>query len=336
MKIYAPESGDPQQIAKFSYDLKRYETSDELVVDFGGVRFVTPAWCVLVGGLLIQFRKSFPGVRGKAINFKHLGYAAHVGFFEYFGVTFGQKPDAAPGSETYAPISVRKTEDVRRLAMARSVQVGDVLHDEAEQLATLLTRADTGDLQDTLAYSIREILRNVVEHSQAHEYVFAAQYWPGTGVVELVVADHGIGLARSLQENPNLFISDDEVALRNSILPGVSSKAWKKSKRHDEWANSGYGLFMTANLSAVGGAFFLISGAKMLTKTNDDEMISPFAWNGTAVIMRIDANQIEALSAQLSRLRDQGSAFERQLKKTTIGPSKASTNAKPSSWGKTK
>lgn len=336
MTIYAPESADLQAIARFSCDLKQYEADDQLVVDFSKVRFVTPAWCVLVGGLLIQFRKLFPNVRGKAINFKHLGYAAHIGFFEYFGVPFGQKPDVAQGSETYAPISVRKTADVRRTATARSIQIGDVLHSEAEQLSTLLTRTDTGDLQDTLAYSIREILRNVVEHSEADEYVFAAQYWPGSGRVELVVADHGIGLARSLQENPELSVSDDEGALRNAILPGISSKAWRKSKRHDEWANSGYGLFMTASLSAIGGSFSLISGSKMLTKSSNGELISPFAWSGTAVVMHIDTAQIDALSGRLAKLRDEGSAIERQIKTSSTGPSSASTSVKPSSWGKKK
>lgn len=336
MTIYAPENGDLQGIAKFSQDLKQYEKSDQLVVDFSKVSFVTPAWCVLVGGLLIQFRKSFPHVRGKAVNFKHLGYAAHIGFFEYFGVSFGQKPDVAAGSETYAPISIRKTDDVRQTAIARSSHVGDVLHSEAEKLSTLLTRTDCGDLQDTLAYSIREILRNVVEHSEADEYVFAAQYWPTSGIVELVVADHGIGLAQSLKENPNLVIVDDEIALRNAILPGISSKAWRKSKRHDEWANSGYGLFMTASLSALGGTFSLISGSQMLTKSRNDEIITPFAWRGTAAIMKIDTSQVNALSERLAELRDQGSKIERQLKKESTGPSGASTSAKPSSWGKTK
>jgi hypothetical protein len=99
--IYAPESGDLSAIADFSVELGKVDRLDELVVDFGRVRFVTPAWCVLVGGLLLQFRKTFPSTRAKIIDFKRLGYAAHMGFFQYFGVPHGQKPDAASGSNTY-------------------------------------------------------------------------------------------------------------------------------------------------------------------------------------------------------------------------------------------
>ncbi|MBY3513728.1 ATP-binding protein [Rhizobium laguerreae] len=332
MNIYAPQGSEFEEIAAFAEELQETGNSEEVVIDFSRVKFMTPAWSVLVGGLLRQSKKEKPDIKRKAINFKRLSYAAHIGFFEYFGLNYGQKPDEAFGSDTYVPICIRRIDEVRKLASEKFTAVGDILHDEAERLSTILTRTDTGDLQDTLAYSIREILRNVVEHSEAEDFVFTAQYWPGSRKVEVVVADQGIGLATSLSENPGLNIANDEEALKQAILPGISSKAWRNKKHYDEWANSGYGLFMTANLCSHGGSFALISGGKMLRKDQDSETFLPFRWPGTVVVMQIDTEKIDKLSDRLAALRDEGAAIERSLKKTATGPSKASSSAKPSKW----
>jgi hypothetical protein len=334
LNIYAPQSGGFEEIAAFSQELQRLADADEIVIDFSRVKFMTPTWSVLVGGLLRQFRKEQPDVKRKAVNFKRLSYAAHIGFFEYFGLNYGQKPDEAPGSDTYVPISIRRTEEVRKLASESFTAVGDILHAEAERLSTMLTRTDAGDLQDTLAYSIREILRNVIEHSESEDFVFTAQYWPASRKVEVVVADQGIGLATSLNENPNLKITDDEEALQQAILPGISSKAWRKRKRFDEWANSGYGLFMAARLCSQGGTFGLISGGRMLRKDGVSETFLPFRWPGTVVVMQIDTDKIDKLSDRLAAFRDEGAVIEREIKKVATGPSQASTSAKPSKWNR--
>jgi anti-sigma regulatory factor (Ser/Thr protein kinase) len=255
-----------------------------------------------------------------------------VGFFDYFGASYGKRTDEAHGSDTFIPISIRRTSEIRELASEGFSAIGDVLHREAERLATVLTRSDSGDLQDTLAYSIREILRNVVEHSEADEIVFSAQFWPTKHQVEVVVADQGIGLAKSLIENPKLDIATDEEALKQAIMPGVSSKAWRRGRRHDEWANSGYGLFMTERLCSLGGTFALISGTGILHRRAELTTIKPFRWHGTVVILQLDTSKLDSLSRRLSDFRDEGAAIERHLKNFTTGPSRASTSAKPSKW----
>src|SRR5688572_30373441 len=108
MELAVPNSNDFESIGRFLIELDRNAEEPELIFDFGKVSFCTPAWLVLVGGGLRQLRSKNPLSRRKAINFKHLRYAGHMGFFEYFGLRFGLGPDEARGSDTYIPLNVRE------------------------------------------------------------------------------------------------------------------------------------------------------------------------------------------------------------------------------------
>lgn len=333
MKIEVPGGGDVARMARFAQHLRQIEPANEEVqLDFRAVQFTSPAWLAIVGGALRQLKVDHPTTKRRALEYKHLGYAAHMGFFDYLGLSFGSPMGAAQGGETYVPLTERKTSEVRAGASASAVPVGEHIHGEAERLAAVLTRGTGGDLEDTLAYSIREIIRNVVEHSEADSYTFAAQYWPGRQEVEMVVSDQGIGLARSLRENPNLSVVADEDALLTAVKPGMSSKAWRKTRHHDDWANSGYGLFMTEGLCRLGGAFHLMSGDAMLEVRGQERRIRPSSWSGTVVVLRLDTSQLRALGDSLSDLRDEGRRLERAEKGHVIGPSRASQSSKPRSW----
>lgn len=332
MEIRVPAAADLRCVGQMLSDIRSIDPDADVEFDFRDVRFTPPSWLAAVGGALRQLKFDRPKVKRKAINFRHLHYAAYVGFFEYFGLRFGQRPDAAPGSDTYVPLSVRQVCDVRRSAAELSVPVGEFIHSEAERLATILTRQVTGNLQDVLAYSIREIARNSVEHSCATEYTFAAQYWPSKNAVEVVLSDQGRGLADSLRDNPRLQLENDKEALSLAVLPGISSKAWRERRHYDEWANSGYGLFMTERLCRLGGSFELMSGDCLLQVNHGASRFSSTHWPGTLVVLRLDTRQLGSLTDHLRSFRSEGLKIERLNTGKAKGPSRASENAKPKSW----
>ena len=332
MKVEVPGATDVAGMALFARELRKIQPNEEIQLDFGEVRFTSPAWLAIIGGSLRQLKIDHPKVKRRALGYKHLSYAGHMGFFDYLGLNFGSPLGAALGSETYVPLTERFTGEVRRAAAEKMVPIGEHIHTEAERLAAVLTRTDSGTLQDTLAYTIREIIRNVVEHSEAHSYTFAAQYWPSRQEVEMVVSDQGIGLAQSLRQNPTLSIESDEDALTTAIQPGMSSKAWRKSRHHNDWVNSGYGLFMTEGLCRLGGTFQLMSGDVVLDIRGAQRQLHPASWSGTVVVLRLDTGQLRALSASLQDLRNEGRRMERAAKGHSIGPSRASQTSKPRSW----
>src|SRR5258705_11431116 len=99
MRIEAPDAADFEKLATFPLRLREEcHAAPVIEVDFGAIRFVTPAWLVIVGGALRRLREERADAKRKAYSFQHLGYAAHMGFFRYFGMDFGKEPAEARGS----------------------------------------------------------------------------------------------------------------------------------------------------------------------------------------------------------------------------------------------
>lgn len=47
----------------------------------------------------------------------------------------------------------------------------------SEKLAKKLTQQEDGNLVEIITYSLREILRNILEHSDSYDLWYCAQYW---------------------------------------------------------------------------------------------------------------------------------------------------------------
>jgi anti-sigma regulatory factor (Ser/Thr protein kinase) len=243
---------------------------------------------------------------------------------------YGQAPAEASGSNTYVPITEVNVLELRTNAAEKFVQIGELIEEAALQLARVLTQLHDGAVIETLTYSIREIVRNVVEHSGAPSYTIAAQYWPARNSAELAVSDVGCGILESLKENPKLQVDTDLDALKLSLLPGISSKAWSSRKSADVWANSGYGLFMTQRLCSLGGEFTLLSGTAGMRIVGAETFTVPCRVPGTTAVLRIDADRVASLSKRLSEFRDEGARLAKLVGGANkFGPSLASQVLKP-------
>lgn len=333
VRVKMPSASDRSGLLSFGKTLSELPSDGLYVFDFSDVKFTSPQWMLLTAIALRKFKREWPGARRKAVHFRHLTYAAHMGYFRYVGMDFGKAPDEAPGSRTYVPITPLRTAAILDKATESWRHHGDVIEERANKLARVLTQLKDGPIFDAVAYSVREIVRNVVEHSGAHEYSFVAQYWPTKSTAEILVADEGIGITKSLLENPNLQGITDEQAITAAILPGISSKAWMRRRDSDVWANSGYGLFMTSRLCALGdGEFCLLSGNKALSARSDNTEILDTAFGGTAVSLKLDTSALPELHDALSEFRKEGARLAKQVGGgTKRGPSMSSLGLKPSS-----
>lgn len=300
-----PDGSDWDEVLGFSAQLERLPFTGMFLFDFANVRFTGPGWMVVVGNALNGFRDMRPGLKRRVENHKGPGmqYAAAAGFFRYFGVKWGQEPGALNSTDAFVPVTTQPVDDLRLRAAEGMLHHGDVIQADAERLVTVLTRLDSGDVFDTLAYSIREIVRNVVEHSEADRYAFAAQWWPTKHRAELVVSDAGIGVARSLRLNPRNDVQDDESALRMATRPGVTSRS-RSGRAGDVWRNTGYGLYMTKGICDAAGTFTLISGSSAMVVDGGGERMVACRAVGTTVVMTLGVNGLGDLSDRLAELRD--------------------------------
>ena len=117
-----------------------------------------------------------------------------------------------------------------------------------------------------------------------------------------------------------MSISSDEDALKLSLLPGVSGKAFNGKRRlnNDVWANSGFGLYMTSRICGNGGSFFIISGDCGILLNNRKRYYIRTNFQGTALRLRLNTNNIDTLSQILSKYRTEGYEIANQLGKMSV------------------
>lgn len=139
-----------------------------------------------------------------------------------------------------------------------------------------------------LEWSVSEITDNVLNHAQAAEGIVQASTFSESNAVEFVVADAGVGIPATLEEQ------DDAKALEKAIQEGVT----RNSK-----TNAGNGLFGSYQIATrSGGAFELISGkAYLVSKSNEGLKLrnDHIPFRGTIVISKIDCSQPNVIEQAL-------------------------------------
>lgn len=271
----------------------------------------------------IQFcRDRNPNIPFRVTNYKKCSYAAHMGFFQAFGADYGNFPGGEPQSFTYLPITILDASEMRLNAMDRMQPVGEYIEHVVKGLTRILLQSDNTNTYGVLAYSLREIIRNVIEHSESELFALCAQYWPSIHKASLAIIDRGIGIRQSLSANPYLHLTTDLDALKQSIMPGISGKMYKgkKNNPYDHWQNSGYGLYMTSAICNKGGSFFIGSGTSGIEMQEDKMEVYDIYINGTILNLTIDTTQITRVEDMLMEL-----SVNIKAKKGSLKPSKAST-----------
>lgn len=313
-----PERLDLQGTLHVGAQLAELPEVDLYRVDFSNLGFVEPFGLLYIASKLRRYRQCHRNSRFKAEHFQHLEYAAHMGFFQAFGLNHGKGPGEAAGSMQYVPITCLSLKELRQEAASHYEDIRETIERVSMNLASVLVRCDSGSLHETISYSLREIFRNVLEHSGADSIWYAAQYWPAKGWVELSVLDEGVGIAATLARNPHLTQTSDFDANRAALLPGVSGVAFKggPKQRRGHWANSGYGLFMTSQLCLRGGTFVLISGNGGLILENHEQSNLNSAFKGTAIRLQFHVPDIRDLSGALEELRQRGAEIAGTLKQS--------------------
>lgn len=326
--ILVPSHLDLVSALGFSVALAGLDYAERFQFDFRQMSRIEPFPMLLISSEIVSLRKRFADSTVECVNHEGMQYAAHMGFFRAFQMNFGKAPGEARGSARYIPLTLFSCDDLIKEAARKGVEVGDEVEEESRRMASMLCGAANAAVQDTLAYSVRELMRNVVEHSRAKQFGICAQHWPSEGKVEVAILDRGIGLKESLAPNPHLDASDDKKAINYALMPAVSGKAFKgtRVKQRGPWANSGFGLYMTNRICRNGGTFFIATGntGTLLTKGGGKRYF-PCKLRGTAIRMVMRTSQIEGLRESLEKYRKEGYEIQKRYKEIVkIDPSSAS------------
>lgn len=317
-ELYYPSCCSIDAILEFCADLDSSSSEDELIINFSDMGRVEPFSMLFVARRLRTFEVENRNVKVLYKNFETKSYVGHMGFFKAFGLDFGKNPGEATGNNTYLPVTILRTQSIRDEANKEYKSEQDIIETKSEELANILSQQKNGNLVDVLTFSIREIVRNVVEHSGSKQVAYCAQYWPAYHKVEIAILDAGIGLKKSISQNPFVEVSNDSDAIQQVLMPAISSKNYKGAivDTNDPWHNSGFGLYMTNRLCRNGGEFFICSGEHgiLLNENGKRHIDLGFNYEGTVVKMVLDTSKLGTLTTMLGKLRDEGFEIAKELK----------------------
>lgn len=211
------------------------------------------------------------------------------------------------GEGKYPPAADRPDRIVKLTRIATSSQIPAF----ASSVMAIL-RIEDEELAGAVQYAFIELLRNVVQHSSSHGGgVAMAHYYPTTGLVEICVADVGLGIKATINEAyPE--IDTDLRAIKLATLPHVSRTFAPSSGYTKMSDNAGLGLFFIRQIASLsGGSFFLASrkGLVDIWGTSEGQQKKDYVqaretgWPGTFAYLQLRRDTISEFDAVLTTCR---------------------------------
>lgn len=277
-----------EYIVRTSRTLSSLKDSDEeIIINLNHLEFSLPIGILSIGSILKDFinhrESNHLATKITPITSKSstISYLKHIGFFRYVGINIGNGVESGFGSSKYIPITRISREEFE--GKEENLQI--LIQEKAQSLAQVLLGALSTEERDALlviSYSIREILRNVFEHSGTNECFVCAQRWID-GRAEIAILDNGIGIFNTLS---NAYEVNEEDAISLAIKPGIT-RTHNLSETENIHQNSGYGLYAISEIGRSFGDFYLGSGSKIYF-SNRNPNISDSFFRGTFVGLNIN------------------------------------------------
>jgi anti-sigma regulatory factor (Ser/Thr protein kinase) len=313
-----PSSVQFGDLNRFSREVMDIPKTSSLLFKTGHLRTFTPTSMVYLAKTCRFRARTNPKQQVKFAGLHKHDYANNLGFSEALKLVDNPFPKGAYGGETYLPLSTMRIEDLLCVVQKESCELGDAIQIECEKIAKVVSQKKSEILERMLADSFREIFRNVFEHSGAPVAGYCVQYWPSRDVVEVCIADRGMGFAKSLAEEKTLGEMTDRKALLMSLMPGISSKARankkKKSHQKSEWDNSGFGLFSAHRLFGKFGWFGLASGQRYVFCENGSGVSDGTAFvEGSIVSLRLNLSDVDAMEREVQQIRRDAATVKERL-----------------------
>ena len=317
----------------FSEQLKELESTESVEFNFSGRWKVRPLGMLVIGAIIRKYSNKYPDNHFMISGYEDKSYLGTMGFFKYISpqLKIGKFPGEAKGSNNYIPITpivFNKLKDDNYKNDNYAV-MGDLIEKESGRLAKVISRDNT-ELHKLLTYLIREILRNTHEHAKTDTSWICGQYWPSYNKAEIGIIDEGIGVFGSLvlNEAHKKYITDNKSALQWALKAGISEsfRPSKKDGGNDEWANSGYGLYMASEICRyLHGSFLLMSYGNYILIEDGKPEIGETSFEGTAIRMDIPTNNINSAKDIISHIANKGESESKKIKnafKTASVPSR--------------
>lgn len=317
-QIVYPSSCDAISVFNFCSEISALSGVDEVLIDFSKMGRIEPFTMIYIAKIIREFNKKNPKTTVRCGGFQNKDYAANMAFFRAFGLKHGREPNCVDGNDRFVPFTILRIQTIVDEAAEEWKIEQDIIEKRSEHLAKILSQSERGNLVDALTFSIREVMRNVYEHSESKSIEYCAQYWPTYNKVEIAIADSGIGLRESLKGNPYIQVETDSDAIQQALMPAISSKNYEGAiiDKDDPWHNSGFGLYMINRICRLGGSFLICSGdhAVKLDENGKEHINLGHQCKGTIVRMVLNTSKLTELSEMLNKFKIEGYEIAKEIK----------------------
>jgi len=164
--------------------------------------------------------------------------------------------------------------------------------------ATNLSDDEKDDLSKYLKYLIREMMSNVVSHSQSSIGGFiTAQYYPTKKKVQVIIIDNGIGLQASLAQKYTLDNEADAIqkAMEKNVTGSNPFATYNNVQKH-----AGLGLFFLSKIIENTQGNLLIVSNSTIYKSNHNTFTElNTGFKGTLIAFEIFEDNLEYEFMQL-------------------------------------
>jgi anti-sigma regulatory factor (Ser/Thr protein kinase) len=239
----------------------------------------------------------------KAFEARSKHYFERIGLFKFLGINSG--------------ISITKHDPSGRFIPLTRINNSTQQSKFITEMIPLLHLVDNPKQAQPIQYIVGELVRNVIEHSQAKDgAIVCAQYYKKSNTIRIGIVDGGVGIKKTITQSH--AATDDFEAIRLALMPGITGTTKKEGGTAE---NAGAGLFFIKSIAHVNRDFFLVYSGKAMYKLlkrspekeialqsdplNDrhsKEKTLPY-WNGTAVGIDIALDNTKEFSILLDLIR---------------------------------
>jgi len=272
---------------------------DNLEITFEHLEFIEPAGALLFLATMDKIKELEVPYEIKPINHlkrSAISYGETMGIFQKLGIS--NAPSYSSGSTYIAPTKIIISDVYKEIEL-----IGETVEDYFETISIRIVNKAlsivgfgiTETVKDLFIFVVREMIRNIFDHSKSPHFYYALQSYRTIGCVEVVIADVGVGLLRTVPfdiEERWLGKDTDEEAIRKAVIPGLSAYS-NHTYAPEDYKNSGYGLALVKKIiQRTDGLFSLASGTKSITFTSEGENVVECDVPGTIVRMRIQLDKL--------------------------------------------
>lgn len=302
----------------------------EFVFDFNGLKWIDPSGAVILLETIENLREKEISIQFEPLKDtwkSAISYGLNMGIFQKIGLSSSSCNEEG---ETYlAPKKIHRAE-VYEFLESEGKQIEFYFEYISQKISEKVLRFNQWEyderLKELFTYVVREIVRNIFDHSEADYFYYGSQYIPSTREVELVIADRGVGLINTIpfDAEERWFNRDTtEEAIKKAFTAGITAGS-NHSYAHRDYMNSGFGLAMVKSIiSEANGVLSLATSDKTITFINGEQHLSDCNIQGTILRFRVDLEKLSQVN------------FERQLDIVAKEAKLSGNSSEPSNRSKT-